>query len=154
MTRATATTLLLGALLAGCADDPRAWMTDVRAASERADAAEARGDHAAAIDALEAILSREAPRGLAAEDLRVVRQDAHERLGRASLARGDVDRAAAHAREGLALGEREEIFTANLLALAGRVAEARGDDREAARAYHRALVIHEALLERALGGER
>ena len=140
MTRLRAAFVLSLALSTGCADDGAgAWMRDVRGWSAEAEAADARGDGVAAIDAR--------------EDARVVIQDASARLAERLLERGDPDRAMRVVERGLALGEREDLFTANLLAAKGLVLEARGDDREAARAYHRALTIHEALLERALGGD-
>lgn len=139
------------ALLHGCAGDAASWIRDVRAASAEADAAEARGDAAAAARALERITEGEVPEAVAAEDARVVRQDAFARLAQLRLDRGDPVAALADVDRGLVLGEREDLFTANLWAMRGRALEAAGRDREAARDYHRALIIHEALLDRALG---
>lgn len=154
MTRRRVALVLGIALLSGCAsDDAGAWMRDVRGWSAEAEAADARGDGVAAIDALARIVEREVPPTVAREDARVVVQDASARLAERLLERGDPERAMRVVEQGLALGEREDLFTANLLAARGLVLEARGDDREAARAYHRALTIHEALLERALGGD-
>lgn len=153
MNRLRAAFVLSCVLLCGCADDAGAWMHDVRTWSAQADAADARGDRVAAIDALSRIVERQVPESVAAEDARVVRQDACARLAERLLEHGDPERAARVVAEGLALGEREDLFTANLLTVQGLVHEGRGDDREAARAYHRALLIQEALLERALGGD-
>ena len=134
-------------LLSGCGDEARSWIAEVRADSEAAETAEG----TEAIVALERLLAREVPDDVAEEDARVVRQDAHERLAQLLLERGDPERARREVEEGLALGERDDVFTANLLTLRGRIFEAQGRDHEAARDYHRALRIHEALLDRALG---
>lgn len=154
MKRALAASVLTSVLLSGCASDgAAAWIAEVEAASADAEAAERAGDRGAARDALQRIVTLEAPDDVAAEDARVVRQDAYARLGELQIDAGDPRSALASARAGLALGERDDLFTANLLAVAGRAHEVRGEDREAAREYHRALVIHETLLELALGGE-
>ncbi len=69
---------------------------------------------------------------------------------RALLAAGSSTDASTMIERGLALGEHADVFTANLLTTRGRIHEARGDDHQAARDYHRALTIQETLLERAL----
>ena len=139
-------------ILVGCADGgARAWIEASRAQSEAAAAAD---DVAQARAALEALLALEVPSTVAEDDARVIRQDAHERLGRLWLAQGDGARALAEVQRGLVLGEADDIFTANLWVLRGRVREARGEDSEAAADYHRALLIHEHLLSLALGDER
>lgn len=154
MNRAAATLVLLSALLSGCGgDDARAWLGDVRRWSDEAAAAEASDDPSTAVDALTRIVDREIPDTVAAQDAQVVRQDAYERLARLRLAAGDPDGAREAAARGLALGERDDLFTANLLVQRGRAREADGDDVGAARDYHRALLIHEALLDAALGGD-
>jgi len=154
MSRAAATVALFAALLCGCGDgDARAWLGEVRGLSDEAAAAEASDDRGAALDALTRIVEREVPAAVAADDARVVRQDAYERLARLRLEAGDPEAARAAAERGLALGEREDLFTANLLVQRGRAREASGDDAGAARDYHRALLIHEALLDAALGGD-
>lgn len=137
--------------LGGCADSAATWITDVGGDSARAEAAEQRGDSAAAMEALERLLDRDVPGDIAEDDARVVRQDAHERLARLLFEAGDPERARAEVERGLELGEREDVFTANLLTLRGEIREAAGEDRSAAEDYHRALRIHEALLERVLG---
>lgn len=142
----------LACVLASACDDGRAWMEANRADSAAAERAIERGELAQAARHLEAIAEREVPRGVAEEDARVVRQDAYERWARVEITRGDLDAAQARVDRGLALGEHEDVFTANLLTTRGRIAEARGRDREAARDYHRALRIEETLLDRALGG--
>lgn len=147
MTRALHAVALVCLLGSGCDDGARSWIADVRADSEAAEA----GDRGEAIEALERLLAREVPDGVAQEDARVVRQDAHERLAQLLLEAGDLERARRVVERGLLLGERDDVFTANLLTLRGRIFEAQGRDHEAAREYHRALRIHEALLDRALG---
>lgn len=148
---------LLGllALLCGCEGEaPRAWVAAARADSAAAEAAAAAGDDEAALRRLGALLAREVPAGVAEEDARVVRQDACDRVARIHLARGDAERAMRFVRRGLELGEGEDVFTANLIITRGRAHEASGRDRDAAEDYARAIAIQEALLERALGGER
>ena len=142
----------LACLVASACGDGRAWMEANAADSAAAERALAACDLDEAALRLRAIAEREVPGEVAEDDARVVRQDAYERWARVEMARGDLDAAAERAARGLALGEREDVFTANLLTTRGRIAEARGRDRDAARDYHRALRIEEALLDRALGG--
>lgn len=151
MMRFHAAALVLAFLLWGCEDGARMWIAEVSAESAAAQAAEARGDRAAALEALGRLLDREVPGEVAEEDARVVRQDAHERRARLFFEAGDLDRAGVEVDRGLSLGQHEDVFTANLLTWRGRIREASGQDREAARDYHRALRIHEALLDRVLG---
>ena len=154
MDRLRTLTLLvaLPVFVGGCADDAREWVEACRAQSEAADAAEEAGRPAAAVEHLERLIARPVPAGVAAEDARVLHQDALARLAGLSLDAGDPERARRFVARGLALGEEEDLFTANLLVARGRAHEAEGRDAEAARDYHRALSIHDALLERALGG--
>jgi tetratricopeptide (TPR) repeat protein len=144
--------LACGALLTGCGQGERVWIEESAADSRLAERAlaEGRTDHAVAH--LERIALRQVPGGVAEEDARVVRQDAYDRWARIELERGDARKALRLVDRALALGEREDVFTANLLTTRGRIREAEGEDREAARDYHRALRIEEVLLERALGG--
>lgn len=148
-----ASVILALALVAsiGC-DDAHGWVELSAADSVAADAALARGAHDEAAAALARIVERPVPSSVAAEDARIVRQDASERWARLSLERGDPQAALERLDQGLALGERGDVFTANLLTLRARVLEAQGRDGEAAADYHRALLIEETLLERALGG--
>ena len=150
--RATALALLCAGLALGCTPDPDGYVAASAEDSAAADRAIERGEHEPAIERLRAIVEREVPASVAEEDARVIRQDAYDRWARVLMGRGEVDEATRVVDRGLALGEREDLFTANLLTTRGRLHEARGRDREAARDYHRALVIEEALLERALGG--
>ena len=150
--RAAALALLSLGLPVACTPDPDGYVAASAEDSAAADRAIERGEHELAIERLRAIAEREVPSSVAEEDARVIRQDAYDRWARVRMGRGDVDEARRIVERGLALGEREDLFTANLLTTRGRVAEAQGRDREAARDYHRALVIEEALLDRALGG--
>lgn len=140
----------LAAVGAGCADESGAWVEYVSARSAAASEGAAPD---VSIRALRDIVEREVPEGVAAEDRRVVHQDAYDRLAQLALAAGDLDEAERHVAAGLALGEREDLFTANLLTSRGRIHEARGHDREAAADYHLALRISEALLDRVLSGD-
>ena len=136
---------------AGCqGGDARAWIEAARAAS---DAAADAPDDEAERAALQRLLALEVPSSVAADDARVIRQDGHERLARLLLRQGDPASALREVDRGLALGRADDIFTANLWVTRGRILEHRGQDREAARDYHRAMLIHEALLDAALGGE-
>lgn len=153
MDRLRAFTLILALpIFGGCADDAREWVAACRTESELADAAEEAGRPSEAMEQLERLIARPVPEGVAAEDARVLHQDALARLARLSLDAGDSERARHFVERGLALGEEEDLFTANLLVARGRAHEAEGRDAEAARDYHRALEIHDALLDRALGG--
>src|SRR5690606_31104539 len=91
---------------------------------------------------LERLVARPVPAAVAEDDARVVRQDAYDRLARFAIDRDDLAAAARFVERGLEQGERSDVFTANLLTTRGRVREATGQDREAARDYHRALRIH------------
>jgi hypothetical protein len=140
------------ALLSACTPE-RGWIERSRADSDAAERALARGNAPKAIDLLRTIVEREVPGGVAREDARVVRQDALDRWARIELAAGHAPEALRRADQGLRLGERQDVFTANLWTTHGRAHEALGQDRQAADDYHRALVIEEALLSQALGGE-
>jgi tetratricopeptide (TPR) repeat protein len=144
--------LALALALSACTPSPESYVGASAEDSAAADRAIEAGDRAAAIERLRAIVEREVPSSLAEEDARVIRQDAYDRWARVALDAGELDEAEAAVGRGLALGERDDVFTANLLTTRGRIHEARERDREAARDYHRALVIQEALLEQALGG--
>lgn len=146
--------LVLLALVALSACTPeRGWIERNAADSAAAERALARGDRELAIDRLRAIVERDAPSSVAREDARVVKQDAYDRWARIELSRGDAPAALRLASEGLHLGERRDVFTANLLTTRGRAEEAMERDREAAADYHRALRIEDALLSDALGGD-
>jgi tetratricopeptide (TPR) repeat protein len=83
-------------------------------------------------------------------DARVLRQDACYRLAELALASGQPAEALARAERGLALGDELDVFSANLHIARGRALEGLARPVEAAAAYHRALVVHEALLAEAL----
>ncbi len=136
----------------GNATDGGAWIEAAQTDSAAADRAIAAGSHDEAAQHLRAIVERAVPSGVAEEDARVVRQDAYDRWAQLEMKRGSHAEAMELVGRGLALGERTDIFTANLLTTRGKIHEETGRDREAARDYHRALRIEERLLERALGG--
>ncbi len=152
LVRALASMAVTCALLCGC-NSERSWIEENAADSAAADQTLASGHTGQAVARLRRIARRPVPSEVASEDARVVRQDAFERWARIELARGANEEAISRSDEGLALGTREDVFTANLLTTRGRANEALGRDREAAEDYHRALVIEEALLTRALGGD-
>lgn len=140
------------ALVSGC-NSERSWIEENAADNAAADQALASGHTGQAVARLRRIARRPVPSGVASEDASVVRQDALNRWARIELGRNANEEALRRSDEGLALGTREDVFTANLLTTRGRANEALGRDREAAEDYHRALVIEEALLTRALGGD-
>lgn len=146
--------LLLGLVLAaGCSRRGEAgpWLARALAAHQRADAQLDRGRLDAARQSLQAMVEQPPPAGLAAADARVVRQDAFYRLAQIELL-ADRPRAALDwCRQGLALGDAGDLFAANLHLDRGRALERLGRDRDAAAAYHRALLINEKLLAAALG---
>jgi hypothetical protein len=150
--RAVALALACAALLPACTPEPEGYVAASAEDSAAADRAIESGDDDGAIDLLRTIAEREVPSSVAEEDARVIRQDAYDRWARVRMQGGELEEARRAVDRGLALGERDDLFTANLLTTRGRIHEARGRDREAARDYHRALVIEEALLDRALGG--
>jgi predicted negative regulator of RcsB-dependent stress response len=144
-----------GPWLAGCdpGADARAWVEATEADSQAADAAFEAGELEVAAQRLEAIAARPAPSSVAADDARVVRQDAYERLARVQLELEELDAAQASVDRGIALGDADDVFVANLYTTRGRIHERAGRDREAAADYHRAITILEAALGRALGDE-
>jgi len=136
--------LLLLAAAIGCAPSPEAeWLAAAQAAHESADGATKRA-------ALEDFLDRSVPAGVQSDDARVVRQDAAYRLARVMLTEGDAAEAEAIANDALELGEKEDVFTANLYVVRGQALEAQGRPVRATMDYHDALLINEVLLEAAL----
>ena len=128
---------------------------DLEVVQRQVDLYEARGDVAAAIDALERLCSRPWPSD--AEPLVwELRHDAYGRLLRLRLdhptvqPRSDADLLALAA---TGLGEVRPVnpFTARLLALQGEIYERLGRDDDALRCYEEALAMHRVLLERELG---
>lgn len=142
--------LVVAVLLASaCTDDAAAWMEFVASRSAAAgDASDAQAERL-----LLELVRQPVPPSVAAEDRRVVHQDAYDRLARIALGRGDRPTAERHVAAGLALGVRDDLFSANLLTTRGQIHEARGQDREAAADYHLALRISESLLDRVLSGD-
>jgi tetratricopeptide (TPR) repeat protein len=138
----------------GCSSgaDGGEWIASVQKASASADELVASGRPEDARHALEAALALPS-HGMDREDVRVVRQDLFYRVGRLDLAAGRADAARARADQGLTLGRGSDVFTANLLILRGRALETAGNAAAASRDYHEALVINEALLDKALGEE-
>ncbi len=147
--------LLVAVLLSACSrgQAPARWLEHVREADRLADLALAAGDPAAARKALVASLQAEAPPGIQTDDERTIRQDICFRLALIDLDSAGPEEALAWAERGLGLGEREDLFTANLLVVQGRSLEGLGRDAEAAESYHRALKINQLLLEREMAAE-
>jgi hypothetical protein len=144
--------LVLGAatvLSIACSGDEgsKLWLSTAMQAHRDADALEQAGDLVGAARILHECAESKAPAGLHAEDGRVVRQDLYYRLSTLKLASGLAREASASATAGLVLGQREDVFVANLLVVWVQALEALGDSRGASRDYHAALRINEALLE-------
>jgi hypothetical protein len=141
-------------VLPGCASrsEPREWIESSEASHREADRLAASGDPSGAADALRRAATRPAPAGMSAEDARVVRQDLYYRLAMGELGASRAHEAVQAATDGLALGQRRDVFTANLLVVRGQAYEAIGDRKNASVDYHEALVVNEALLDTALGG--
>jgi hypothetical protein len=145
---------LAAVALPGCARAPGGgeWLDTVRVDSAEAEQKIANGDVAGARTALEHALTLPTP-GIANADARVVRQDLLYRLAMLELSERRLGEARRFADEGLSLGRSDDVFTANLLAVRGKISEADGDALSASRDYHEALMINEKLLGRALGDE-
>lgn len=156
MTRLLSAALAIVALLfVACGDGGAAeWLAQTEVAHRRADEALAAGDVQAAEVALRAAFGRVAPRTIAPEDARVVRQDVAFRLTSLAFERDEPEEAQRWAELGLALGRGEDVFTANLLVARGRAREALGQPVEATEDYHEALLLNEVLLDRVLEGAR
>ena len=155
MMRAAPVALAMLAVLAlgACSAGSPGWVTEVAAASERADQAIADGRLDDARRELEAALALPVPEEIADPDADIVRKDILCRLSGVELADGDPASAADRADEGLNLGLSDDVFTAGLLVARGRAREALGRPREAAGDYFDALEIDERLLSEALGEE-
>lgn len=150
MRRYVAALLVLAS--SACGDDAATWVSACAADSEAAERAALRGDDRAAERHLRAIAARPAPGDVARTDVSVVRRDALERLAQVLLRRGESEAALVEANRAIALGVQDDVTSVNALSTRGRVLEALGRDREAARDYHRALEITERLLDRTLEG--
>jgi hypothetical protein len=152
--RAAAAVALAGLLALGCsrrhpaADS--AWVGEAARLHALADQLLAAGNRPAARDALAGIVDGPVPAAVPADARRGVRQDTYFRLAQLALDERDARGAVALADRGLALGDGADLFVANLLVVRGAAHEALRDDPAAARDYHRALVINEALLAETL----
>jgi hypothetical protein len=153
MTARVLVVLALAGAATGCgvrSTSAGAWAAQVSDASARADHVRAYGERAAARLALISLTQLPVPDGVAPDDGRAVRMDAFFRLAQLELEDSSPKAARAWAEQGLALGARGDVFTANLHLAHGRALEALGVDLEAQASYHRALVVTEALLGTAL----
>lgn len=129
-----------------------AWLTQAQDAHREADEAILDND----LETAESILREalvEPPETVHERDARVIRQDLYYRLATVLADRADNNAALEAADRGLALGEAEDLFTANLLVVKGRALEALGRDVDAAGIYFQALEINEALLRQTLRTE-
>jgi tetratricopeptide (TPR) repeat protein len=146
--RAAPILLLLLAAVWGCDGAASRWIDQARAANAQADAA---GEEGAATRALEDLVSRPPPAGVAAQDARAVLQDAWGRLASLALRAGRPEIALRRADAGLLLGEGRDVFTSSLRILRGRALEALGREAEAAGDYQEAQAILAGLLDEAMG---
>lgn len=138
------------------ASDPEraaAWVSDLRVAHERADAAEQWGDLEAARVALETLAGTPAPAAVAPTHARAARQDLYFRLATLAAMRSEHAEARDAATAGLALGEEDDVLTANLLIARAEAHEALGEREGASRDFLAALRINEALLDAVLAEE-
>lgn len=81
---------------------------------------------------------------------RQVLQDIAFRLGQVMIDEKKPGEALEACTRGLALGEEDDLFTANLLILRGHVRQELGKPVSAAEDFHKALVINERLLHKVL----
>jgi tetratricopeptide (TPR) repeat protein len=77
-------------------------------------------------------------------------QDVAFRLGQVMLDEKKTAEALEVCTRGLALGEHDDLFTANLLILRGNIQQELGKSLAAAEDFHQALVINEKLLQKVL----
>lgn len=138
---------------AGDAESAAAWVTDLRAAHERADVAERDGNLEAARLALETLAGTPAPAGVAPTHARAARQDLYFRLATLSAMRAEHAEARDAATAGLALGQEDDVLTANLLIARAEALEALGDRDGASSDFLAALRINEVLLDAVLAEE-
>lgn len=155
MNRRLALILTLCACLAACgtAPEPHEWLARAAEAHDQADHALGAGDLDGAREALLEVLHPPSSLAVDDEDLRVLRQDLYFRLAVLELAAGAPQAAVDWVNEGLTLGAREDIFTANLLVVRGQSNEALGNDRGAAQDYFEAQRINQVLLRTVLEAE-
>jgi hypothetical protein len=137
-------------LLLGCErpDDHqvRIWLQSVRAVQASADCRQSLAD-------LEKLIDAPAPLGLKKDHRRIVLQDGCYLVARCFLNAGKAAQARQAAERGLALGRASDVFTTNLWIVLGRACEALGQEKDAVRAYGKAMDITELLLQRALKSE-
>lgn len=149
--------LTLAALACGRepAEDSAAatWVSTLRDAHQQADAAEQRGDFDEARRVLEPLASTPAPGEVAPTHARAARQDVYFRLATLASLRGDHAAARDAAADGLALGQQDDVLTANLLIARAEANEALGEREGASRDFLAALRINEVLLDAVLGEE-
>jgi hypothetical protein len=145
---------MLAILLVACTGEaPRAWIDRALTVNQTVDQDLARGDLAAARRALVGLVEGDVPRGVAADDRRIVLQDAYARLAAVELAADRPADGLAWTDRGLALGDAGDVFAASLYLTRGRACERLGRDPAAVEAYARALAIDERLLDQALGDQ-
>ena len=148
--------LLLLIFASACSrmDGSSQWIRQAHDANLQADDALRRGEEDKARDVLVASLEKKVPDTVNSQDSRIVQQDMCFRLALVEMDAHRPKEALSWAKRGLALGERQDLFTANLYVAQGRALESMGDERSAAKAYHQALKINEALLNPTLEPER
>ena len=132
------------------APDAATWLSQLRSAHPRADAALSAGNVDDAVAVLAEAGRAPMPAELLAADRRVLHQDLLYRLGGAELDRAEPARALAAAERGLGLGRAQDVFTANLLVVRGEALQALERETEAAASYFEALEINRALLAQVL----
>ena len=137
----------------GTASDPAGWLDRAAEAHERADRAIGSNDLDTARAALLEVLHPSSSLAIDDEDLRIVRQDLYFRLAGLELAEAAPEKALHWANEGLTLGAREDIFTANLLVVRGQANQALGNDHGAAQDFFEAQRINQVLLRSVLEAE-
>jgi tetratricopeptide (TPR) repeat protein len=143
--------LLLGLAVAGCGQRAAdSWATQVADRNAEADRLLDRGDRDAAARVLGSVADDVPPKVADPHLVRALLQDARFRLARLALEAKDVGAAVRQAEAGLALGESDDLFTANLLVARGAAREARGETQAALEDYQRALRINHRLLEATL----
>lgn len=146
---------LLCALAVGCASqaaphaDEDAWLAAITQVHAQVDKS---SDRAGAHTLLVQALQREVPARIAPEDRRRVVQDLYFRSALLSLELAEPARAAQECELGIALGDAPDEFTANLWIARGRAEAKLGRAGDAAKAYARAMTIHEHLMNVALEG--
>jgi len=141
----------LGGGLCGCRDAEPEWVRVVETAHSRADAARSAEERAEAFEALQRAY-RAVPEGSEVQ-LVWVRQDLCVRLADAALNSGRPAVALDWSDTGLGLSTLPSVAVADLHRVRGEALEALGRKEEAASALHQALVVNQALMERALRGK-